>query len=257
MTTPLGTAVVTGGGSGFGAAAAARLSLAGWLVAVLDADYASAQTVSDKVVAAGGLAVAYRCDVSDQAQVNAVIGEVVNDVGEISGLFNNAGITWMWQPWGEVRAEDVRRVFEVNVVGAFNVLNAVVPSMRRNGVGAVVNTASTTSFKGYGTASAAYVASKHATLGLTREAAVELAREGIRVNAVAPGVADTPLMHRVHSAMNPEDPQAAMREFAARIPDGRYATAAEVAEVVAFLLDPVNAHVTGAIVSIDGGEVAS
>ena len=256
MAKTLGTAIVTGGGSGFGAAAAARLSLAGWSVAVLDVHQTSAQAVSERVGASGGTAVAYRCDVSDQAGVDEVIGQVVHDLGEIAGLFNNAGITGLEQPWGNVTAANVRSVLEVNVVGAFNVLNAVVPSMRRNGFGAIVNTASTASFKGYGNG-AAYVVSKHATLGLTREAAVELAREGIRVNAVAPGVADTPLMHRVHSVMNPEDPHAAMLEIAARIPDGRYATAAEVAEVVAFLLDPTNAHITGAIFAIDGGEVAS
>ena len=258
MSDSKGTAVVTGGGSGFGAAASKRLSRAGWRIAVLDVDGTTAETVAAAVTASGGVAIALECDVSRSEAVADAIDRAVKELGEISALFNNAGIVGEREPWGEVSPDNVRRVFEVNVFGAFNVLNSVVPSMRRHGHGAVVNTASTTSFKGYGNAVPAYVASKTAIVGFTREAAVQLAKEGIRVNAVAPGVADTPLMHRVHVGLNPDDPAAAMRELAEPIPDGRYATAEEVAEVVTFLLDPLtSSHVNGVTIPVDGGEIAA
>lgn len=257
MTDAVDVAVVTGGASGFGAATARLLARGGWRVAILDLDVRAAAEVADEIVAAGAVARPYECDVADEAQVNDVITRVVGDLGEVQALFNNAGITGGLENWGFIDSAAARRVFDVNILGSIHVLNAVVPSMRRRGSGAVVNTASTASFKGYGNSATAYIASKHAVLGLTKEAAVQLAPEGIRVNAVAPGVADTPLMHKVHAERNPEDPDAVRRAIAATIPDRRYASAEDVARVVEFLLNPINVHVTGAVVSVDGGEVAS
>lgn len=251
-----GTAIVTGGASGFGAAAAVRLSQEGWAVAVLDIDGAAAHRVADSIKAAGGSAGAFECDVADQEAVDAVIDAAVAELGEISALFNNAGINGKVERWGEVTAAAMRKMFDVNLVGPINVLNAAVRSMRRRGGGAVVNTASTTSFKGYGNARPAYIVSKHGIVGLTKEAAVQLAKEKIRVNAVAPGVADTPMMQRVHEAVSPGNPQAAKDKWTAAIPDGRYATVEDVVEAVVFLLNPVNSHITGTTISVDGGETA-
>jgi NAD(P)-dependent dehydrogenase (short-subunit alcohol dehydrogenase family) len=186
----------------------------------------------------------------------AVADAMVAQFGEISALFNNAGPPGPPEPWGEVKEESVRLVLDVNLVGAMITLNPVVSSMRRRGGGAIVNTASTASFKGYGNARPSYIVSKHGVIGLTKEAAVRLAPENIRVNGVAPGVADTPLMHRVHEVLNAESPQSAMREFETVIPNGRYATVDDVAAVVLFLLDERNSHINGTTISVDGGETA-
>jgi NAD(P)-dependent dehydrogenase (short-subunit alcohol dehydrogenase family) len=224
---------------------------------VLDIDANAAERVASKIVDRGGKALAYACDVAAEQAVRNAIAAVVEDLGEIAGLFNNAGITGELAPWGRKSIAAARRVVDVNIIGPFQVLDAVVPSMQRRGGGAVVNTASTASFKGYGNGASAYVVSKHAIVGLTKDAAAQLAREHIRVNAVAPGVADTPLMHRVHEEMNPEDPEAAKQQLSESIPDGRYATADDVARVVAFLLDHANSHITGVTIPVDGGEIAS
>ena len=248
--------VVTGAGGGFGRAASIHLSREGWHVAAIDIDKPAVDETVAMIASAAGVARAYRCDVANDDEVSRVVGAVIADLGEISGLFNNAGIEGEAHPLGTWPIASFRAAMEVNVTGAFAVLNAVVPSMQRGGGGAVVNTASTASFRGYGHTATAYVASKHAMLGITRAAAVELAPQGIRVNAVAPGCADTPLMDRSHRMLNPDDPESVKKMITAGIPDGRYATAEEVAVAVGFLLSDAAAHIVGAVLPIDGGELA-
>lgn len=249
-------AVVTGAGGGFGRAVARLLVSRGWTVAALDLDQGAVDEVVAEVGGKDGEVRGYQCDVSDEAQVGRVVESVVAELGEIAGLFNNAGIEGDAYPLGEYPAASFGRVLDVNVLGAFIVLNAVVPSMQRLGRGAVVNTASTASFKGYGHTATAYIASKHALLGITRETAAQLAPSGIRINAVAPGCSDTALMDRSHRMLNPEDPESVKRQIEETIPDGRYARPEEVASAVAFLLSDEATHITGAVLPIDGGELA-
>jgi 3alpha(or 20beta)-hydroxysteroid dehydrogenase len=248
--------VVTGAGSGLGRAASLCLGRRGWSVAAVDRDSSALDRVVGEVTDEGGQARAYQCDVADEAQVAGTVERVIEELGEIGGLFNNAGIEGDAYPLGSYPAESFRRVLDVNVLGAFIVLNAVIPSMKRRGGGAVVNTASTASFKGYGHTATAYIASKHALLGITRETAVQVGPTGIRINAVAPGCADTALMDRSHRMLNPADPDAVRSQIAQGIPDGRYAKPEEVAEAVAFLLSDAATHITGAVLAIDGGELA-
>jgi 3alpha(or 20beta)-hydroxysteroid dehydrogenase len=248
--------VVTGAGSGLGRAASLCLGRRGWRVAAVDIDSSAADRVVGELTDEGRSARAYQCNVADEDQVTRVVNAVIDDLGEIGGLFNNAGIEGDAYPLGSYPSDSFRRVLDVNVLGAFMVLNAVIPSMQRRGGGAIVNTASTASFKGYGHTATAYIASKHALLGITRETAVQMAPTAIRINAVAPGCADTSLMDRSHRMLNPTDPEAVRSEITQGIPDGRYAKPEEVAEAVAFLLSDAAAHITGAVLPIDGGELA-
>ena len=232
-------AVVTGGASGIGAAIAERLHASGAHVAVLDLD----PTGADERFAA------FTADVSDRASVDAAIAAVGERFGRIDIVVNNAGIGAQ----GDVAANDDdewARVLSINVTGIARVSAAALPWLRRSPAAAICNTASIAATAGL-PQRALYRASKGAVAALTRAMAADHLREGIRVNAVNPGTADTPWVGRLlASAPDPEAERAALE---ARQPHGRLVSAAEVAEAVHYLVGPGAGSTTGTAIEVDGG----
>lgn len=232
-------AVVTGGGSGIGAAVAARLSAAGARVAVLDLDVAG--------VPAGLLGVT--ADVTDDTSVRAAIDRVLEEYGGIDVLVNNAGIGAQ----GTVADNDDaewHRVLDVNLLGIVRTTRAALPALRRSPSGAVVTTGSIAATAGL-PQRALYSASKGAVLALTRAMAADHLADGIRVNCVNPGTADTPWIGRLLASS--EDPAAERAALEARQPHGRLVSAEEVADAVAYLASPRSGSTTGTALAVDGG----
>ncbi len=232
-------AVVTGGGSGIGAAVVRVLQERGARVAVLDLDPSG---VPDGVLGV-------RTDVSDDASVRAAVETVVRELGGLDVLVNNAGIGAQ----GSVADNDDdewRRVFEVNVMGVVRVSRAALPHLRRSRAAAIVNTASIAATAGL-PQRAAYSASKGAVAALTRAMAADHLGEGIRVNSVDPGTADTPWIGRLLATA--DDPDAERAALEARQPHGRLVSAEEVAHAVAYLASPTAGSTTGTALAVDGG----
>jgi NAD(P)-dependent dehydrogenase (short-subunit alcohol dehydrogenase family) len=232
-------AVVTGGAGGIGAATTALLLQRGARVAALDRDVTTPPE--------GALAVA--CDVTDTGSVDDAVAAVHREFGGVDVVVNNAGIGAV----GDVAANDDAdwaRVLDVNVTGIARVTRASLPHLRRSPHAAVVNVCSAVAFVGV-RQRALYSASKGAVMALTLAMAADHVQEGIRVNAVAPGTADTAWVGRLLDAA--DDPGAAADALRARQPLGRLVSAGEVAHAIVFLASPLAASTTGAVLRVDGG----
>jgi 2-keto-3-deoxy-L-fuconate dehydrogenase len=232
-------AVVTGGASGIGAATAQLFLARGARVAVLDR--------SIEGVPAGALAIP--CDVTDSASVNQAVATIVESFGRLDILVNNAGVGAVGAVADNDDAEWAR-VLDVNVTGMARVARAALPHLRRSQHPAIVNMCSAVAFVGV-RQRALYSASKGAVLALTLAMAADHAAEGIRVNAVAPGTADTPWVARLLDAA--DDPTAAAEALRRRQPLGRLVSPAEVADAVATLAAPTAGSTTGTVLRVDGG----
>ena len=236
-------ALVTGGGAGIGAACVRALAEAGARVLVVDYDAAAARSVADEV---GGAALA--ADVTDPEACGSMVAAAVDAFGRLDVAVNNAGVApARLVPTAEIDVDDWRRVLATNLDGVFYSMRAELPLLRQNGGGSIVNMASALAVvasKG----TAAYVASKHGVLGLTRAAALEYGPEGIRVNAVGPGTTETALTRDV-LARAPE-------EYLARYPLGRVAVPDDIAPLVVFLASDASAFCTGGWYAVDGGWTA-
>ncbi|HEX6347050.1 SDR family oxidoreductase [Umezawaea sp.] len=232
-------AVVTGGASGIGLATATLLASRGARVACLDLD-------ADGV---GAPLLGLTADVTDDEGVRAAVAAVVEEFGRIDVVVNNAGIGAQ----GDVAAnsdDEWRRVLDVNVLGMVRVSRAALPHLRESPSAAIVNTCSVAAWAGL-PQRALYSASKGAVHALTLAMAADHVREGIRVNAVAPGTADTPWIGRLLDAA--PDPDAERASLEARQPHGRLVSADEVAGAVAYLASPLSGSTTGTILAVDGG----
>lgn len=232
-------AVVTGGASGIGAAIARRLHDGGASVAVLDLQPEAADAAHFAV----------RANIADDASVRAAIAAVAAEFGRIDIVVNNAGIGAQ----GTVADNDDdewARVLSINVVGIARVSRAALPWLRRSPSAAIVNTGSIAATAGL-PERALYSASKGAVLALTRAMAADHLREGVRVNSVSPGTADTPWISRLLE--NAADPVAERAALHARQPHGRLVAADEVADAVAYLASPRSASTTGVSLAVDGG----
>ncbi|MDP9458694.1 MAG: SDR family oxidoreductase [Actinomycetota bacterium] len=252
MTTESGlagkVAVVTGAGSGIGAACARLLARRGAVVALLDIAVDAAERVAAEIVADGGRGHAYRVDVTDPSEVEATFAAVVQDLGGLHVLVNNAGLALPMTALADLDDDSWRRVMSVNLDGVFYCLRAALRVMRPAGAGSVVNMSSVLGAVGREN-SAAYVATKHAVVGLTRGAAIDHGADGIRVNAVGPGFVRTPLLESRHT-------DEGLAALAASWPLRRVGFPEEVAEVVAWLAGDAASYVTGAYVPVDGGYLA-
>jgi NAD(P)-dependent dehydrogenase (short-subunit alcohol dehydrogenase family) len=237
-------AIVTGGGSGIGEACATLLAQRGAKVLVADVRPEPAEAVA---AAIGDAARPYVVDVTDPAACEAMVDAAVQAFGRLDVAVNNAGIGGPQAPTGEYPLDGWAAVIAVNLSGVFYCMRAEISAMLATGGGSIVNMASILGSVGFAQ-SVAYVSAKHGVVGMTRTAAVEYARRGIRVNAVGPGFIETPLL----AAASPE----IVAGVAGLHPLGRLGRSEEVAELVAFLASDRASNTTGAYYVTDGGYTA-
>lgn len=249
-------ALITGGGNGIGRAASVGFARHGAKVVVVDRDGAAAEATAGIIRQNGGEAAAITADVTKSADVQAYVKAAIDKFGRIDCFFNNAGIEGKLAPTAEYDEAMFDAVIDVNVKGVFLGLRHVLPEMIRQGSGAVVNTASVAGLVG-SPGMPAYVASKHAVIGLTKAAAGEVGRQGIRVNAVCPGPVDTRMIHALEKQIDPANPDAVGARYQAALPSGRYSTVEEIANMVLFLCSDLAANTTGGQFVVDGGRTAT
>jgi len=237
------TAIVTGGGSGFGAGIVRRFADEGANVAVVDINLSAAKSVAEDC---DGVAIS--CDVSDGGSVAAMVAEAEAQLGDIDILVNNAGICHVPAPLEEVSEEDFDRVFAVNAKSVYLTARQVVPKMKARGSGAILNVASTAGVSPRPKLNW-YNASKGWMITATRTMAVELAPFGVRVNAINPVAGDTPLLATFMGEDTPE-----MRaKFLSTIPIGRFSTPEDIAAAAVYLCADEASMVTGVALEVDGG----
>ena len=237
-------ALVTGAGSGIGRASALAFAREGARVVVSDIIDEGGEETVRLIEAAGGAASFVRADVSQAAEVQALVDEVVRSHGRLDYAHNNAGILGAMASSADCTEDDWDRTIAINLKGVWLCMRSEIPQMLTQGGGAIVNTSSAAglvAFRGL----SAYVASKHGVAGLTKAAALDYARAGIRVNAVCPGFIDTPLVEGIASG-----------DLGRILPVGRLGTPEEVAEAVVWLCSDAASYVTGHTMLVDGGMTA-
>lgn len=237
-------AFVTGAASGIGRAAALAFAAEGARVAIADRMEEPLEQLRAEIEVAGGEVLAIRCDVSLPEEVEAAITRTVERFGRLDCAFNNAGVENRATPVHEIEFDEWDRILDINLRGTFLCMKYELAQMVRQGGGVVVNTSSGAGIRGVA-GGAAYAASKHAIIGLTRSAALDYARKNIRVNAILPGNIETPMMDRftggdVQKAIDLE-------------PVGRLGKPEEIAEAVLWMCSDLGGFVTGAATVIDGG----
>jgi NAD(P)-dependent dehydrogenase (short-subunit alcohol dehydrogenase family) len=240
-------ALVTGGGMGIGRAAALLFATEGAKVIIGDADERAAGETVALIRAESGESRCLRADITRVEEAASLVDAAVAAYGRLDCAFNNAGISVGGALTADITEEAWTRALDVNLTGTWNCLRAEIPQMLRQGAGTIVNNASAAGLVGIAN-SAAYAASKHGVIGLTKSAALDYAGSNIRINAICPGLTQTPLIERRFGA------DALAR--AGRMPIGRIAAPREIAEAALWLCSDAASFVTGAAVPIDGGMVA-
>ncbi|HVH76099.1 MAG TPA: glucose 1-dehydrogenase [Stellaceae bacterium] len=248
-------ALVTGAANGIGRATALNFAKGGARLVLVDRDRDAGEAAAGVIRQQGGEARFVAADVTKSAEVAAYVKAALDAYGSIDCFFNNAGIEGKWAHTAVYDEDMFDAVIAVNVKGVFLGLRHVLPVMLRQKRGAIVNTASVAGLVAT-PGMPAYVASKHAVIGLTKTAAGEVARDGVRVNAVCPGPVDTRMIHSLEAQLNPADPGKIARRYQAAQPTGRYTTPEEIANVVAFLCSDLASNITGAQYVVDGGRTA-
>lgn len=243
-------ALVTGGSSGIGRATALLFAQEGAKVVVADVTVSGGEETVQMIKAAGGDAIFVKADMAKAAEVEAMIQKTVATYGRLDCAHNNAGIEGATKKTHEYDEAEFDRVITINVKGVWLCMKYQIPQMLKQGGGAIVNTASDAGLLGV-PQMPAYVASKHAVVGLTKTAALEYAKVGIRVNAVCPGVIKTPMVDRITG----QRPGRAERMAAAE-PIGRMGKPEEIAAAVVWLCSDASSFVTGLPMAVDGGIAA-
>lgn len=242
------TIIITGAASGIGRATAIRFAALG--ANVVASDVTEGTEVMADIAAAGGRAVFVHCDVSKEDDVKAMVAAAVKEYGRLDYAFNNAGIEGATGAMHDMTSESWDHVIGTNLTGVWLCMKYEIPEMLKGGGGAIVNCSSIAGLVGFPMAGP-YVASKHAVVGLTRVAALENAKTGIRVNAVCPGVIRTPMITRYVGG----DPQAEAQLTMAE-PMGRMGRPEEIADSVVWLCSDASSFITGQSIPVDGGWVA-
>src|SRR5207253_1706695 len=240
-------AIITGASRGIGAASARIFAASGAKVVLAARDAGAIATVAKDILSTGGQAVAVPTDVDDPMSVERLVQQTLDIYGRLDVAFNNAGDGHMPTPLADIKVEDFERAIRVNLTGVFLAMKYEIPAMLRSGGGVIVNMSSTAGVQGV-RGMAAYVASKHGVVGLTKTAALDYAEQNIRVNVVAPGPI---LTHRL--AQLPDERR---DEIAAYVPLRRIGKPEEVAAAVVWLCSDEASFVTGATIPIDGGRLS-
>ena len=240
-------ALVTGAATGMGLATARAFAEAGAAVVLADFRQDLVEAEARTLVAAGHKAIAVRCDVSDDAQVEAMVGRTVAEFGRLDAAFNNAGVMAKIAPTADSTREEWDRVIGVNLRGVWSCMKHELRQMERQGGGAIVNNASVGALTG-NPGIGSYIASKHGVVGLTRTAALEYVKHGIRVNAVNPGLIDTQVARDVVAGS-----EEAYNDIARNVPIARAGRPEEIASAVLWLCSPGASYVVGHALTVDGG----
>ena len=241
-------AIVTGGSFGIGKAAAIAFAKRGAKVVI--ADWVEDNETINIIQSSGGDAIFVKCDVSDDASVKVMVEKTITQYGRLDYAFNNAGVEGFSAPIHQCTNENWERTIGVNLKGVWLCMKYEIPLMLQQGKGAIVNNASIAGLVGFPNIPA-YVASKHGIIGLTKNAALEYAKLGIRANAVCPGVIKTPMIDRF-TGKNKE----VEKQFETMEPVGRLGEPEEVAEAVVWLCSEASSFITGDAIPVDGGWVA-
>ena len=243
------TVIVTGGGGGIGGAACRRFALEGGKVAVFDMNIEAAQRVASDIVAAGGLAAAFRCDITDRAEVDAALAGAEEQLGPVDVLINNAG--WdVFKPFTKTVPAEWERLISVNLIGALHMHHAILPGMAARKRGRIVNIASDAARNG-SSGEAVYAACKGGLVAFSKTIAREHARHGITVNVVCPGPTDTALFAEYkQGASNPEK---LIEAFTRAIPLGRIGHPEDLPGAILFLASDDASFITGQVLSVSGG----
>jgi NAD(P)-dependent dehydrogenase (short-subunit alcohol dehydrogenase family) len=241
-------ALVTGAASGLGLATARAFAESGASVVLADWHEEAAQSAAKELVNKGHKTLAVRCDVSDDAQVEAMVNQTVTTFGRLDAAYNNAGVQNVLAETADTTREDYDRVMGINLRGLWSCMKFELQQMRKQGSGAIVNCSSLGGLVG-GAERGIYHAAKHGVLGFTKSAAAEYATRGIRINAVCPGLIWTPMVDQMVAAGQGD----ALKAMEKSIPMGRVGRPEEIATAVLWLCSEAASYVTGQSISVDGG----
>ena len=242
-------ALVTGAGSGLGLATAKAFAESGASVVLADWNEKAVHSAAEELIAQGHKALAIRCDVADDAQVEAMVGQTVATFGQLDAAYNNAGIQNVLAETADSPRDDYDRVMAINLRGVWSSMKFELQQMRKQGSGAIVNCSSLGGLVG-GAERGIYHAAKHGVLGFTKSAALEYAARGIRINAICPGMIQTPMSDQMVAAGQGEALATMLKN---NVPMGRLGRAEEIADAVLWLCSSAASYVTGQSISVDGG----